>query len=117
MPEAGRGRQEAGRGFHEAGKGKTILDDKTYKSYFTAMRLVEITLKAYKQLAKLPADDQAAVRAAIRDLAAWPDCHNVKALVNRNDYRLRVGRFRVIFIVQSDILKVTEVKKRDEHTY
>lgn len=54
-------------------------------------------------------------------LAEWPGAHNVKALTNREDYRLRIGRYRVLFLVQPTgevvIFKIVEVKKRDENTY
>ncbi|MFZ5812174.1 MAG: type II toxin-antitoxin system RelE family toxin [Thermodesulfobacteriota bacterium] len=56
-----------------------------------------------------------------RGLAAWPACRNVKALSGRDDYRLRVGRYKVIFTVNTGgepvVVRVEEVKKRDERTY
>jgi mRNA-degrading endonuclease RelE of RelBE toxin-antitoxin system len=60
-------------------------------------------------------------RPATSDLAAWPDCRNVKALVGREGYRLRVGRYRVLFTINAHhepvIVQIEEVKKRDERTY
>ena len=52
-------------------------------------------------------------------LKNWPDCQNVKALKDRNDYRLRVGRYRVFFevLISLKIVKIVEVKKRDDRTY
>lgn len=82
---------------------------------------VHWTLRAARQLAKLPKPEQQHISAAARQLALWPDCRNVKALANRRDYRLRVGRYRVIFTVDTrqipTIVFIEEVKKRDEHTY
>ena len=57
---------------------------------------------------------------AVEGLERWPECGNVKRLTNhKNDYRLRVGRYRVFFNVhaQIEIVMVEEVKKRDERTY
>jgi mRNA-degrading endonuclease RelE of RelBE toxin-antitoxin system len=58
---------------------------------------------------------------ATRKLADWPDCRNVKALVGRPGYRLRVGRYRVLFVVDAEqhpvVVQIQEVKKRDERTY
>jgi mRNA interferase RelE/StbE len=44
---------------------------------------------------------------------------DIKKLVNREGYRLRVGRWRVIFDVFNEvkIVEIQEVLKRDEHTY
>ena len=82
---------------------------------------VLIKRKAYKQLAKLPEHDQASVLEAITGLETWPDCHNVKSLKGRDNFRLRVGRYRVIFTVDADqcpvVVHIEEVKKRDERTY
>jgi mRNA interferase RelE/StbE len=49
-----------------------------------------------------------------------PDCQGVKALTNhRYGYRLRVGRYRVLFDYDGEvrIVEIQEVKKRDERTY
>ena len=86
------------------------------------MNRLEWTNKALKQLFKLPEGTQATIRASLHDmLAEWPHSRNIKALTNRNDYRLRVGRYRVLFLVLPNghvtIFRVAEVKKRDEHTY
>lgn len=54
-------------------------------------------------------------------LAEWPVPRNVKSLTNRDDYRLRVGRYRVFFLVlptgEITVFKIIEVKKRDDNTY
>ncbi len=81
------------------------------------MRCVTITMAALRNLKKLPRTDQLTVRNAVRELAHWPECGNVKALAGRDGYRLRVGRYRVLFEVRDQEILVTEVKKRDEHTY
>ncbi|MEF3697720.1 type II toxin-antitoxin system RelE family toxin [Desulfolutivibrio sp.] len=84
------------------------------------MARVEVKRKAYKQLARLPERDQAAVLAAITGLGNWPGCRDVKALTDRRGYRLRVGRYRVLFTVDAGrnpvVISVEEVKKRDERT-
>lgn len=56
----------------------------------------------------------------VNDLKTFPECNNVKALTNREDYRFRVGRYRIIFTVETGepvIIYIEEVKKRDERTY
>lgn len=45
----------------------------------------------------------------------------MKSLTDREEYRLRVGRYRVIFTVDTQliptVISIEEVKKRDERTY
>ncbi|WP_027184806.1 type II toxin-antitoxin system RelE family toxin [Desulfovibrio inopinatus] len=85
------------------------------------MNEIEWTTKARRQFRRIDATQRKAILAAIGTLANWPDCHNVKSLVGRNDYRLRVGRYRVLFTICEDneirIIFIEEVKKRDERTY
>ena len=86
------------------------------------MNRLEWTAKALKQLFKLPENTQTAIRVSLHTmLAEWPHSRRVKALTNRNDYRLRVGRYRILFLVLPDgritIFRVMEVRKRDGHTY
>jgi mRNA interferase RelE/StbE len=60
------------------------------------------------------------IRDAVFDLANWPHCRNITALKNHESgYRLRVGRWRVLFEVQDRIrvIMIQEVKKRNEQTY
>jgi mRNA-degrading endonuclease RelE of RelBE toxin-antitoxin system len=86
------------------------------------MKKIEWTRNAAKQLLALPGKAQSSIHQALSVmLAEWPKPRNVKALTNRNDFRLRVGRYRVIFVVLPDgeiiVFKIAEVKKRDENTY
>jgi len=85
------------------------------------MATVKWTLKAAKQLAKLPKHDQLAVSTDVDGLETWPKCRNVKALEGREGFRLRVGRYRVLFLVDDSqipiVVEIKEVKKRDDRTY
>lgn len=77
--------------------------------------------KAAKQLLRLPASAQSAIRDEVNDkLGFFPNCAGVKKLVNHDyAYRLRVGHYRVFFEFDGDvrIISIEEVKKRDESTY
>jgi mRNA-degrading endonuclease RelE of RelBE toxin-antitoxin system len=83
------------------------------------MYAIEWKRKALKQLKRIEREHQQQLVLAVRDLQNWPDCKDVKALVNRSGYRLRVGRYRVLFEVEThlQIVAIEEVKKRDERTY
>jgi len=85
------------------------------------VNVINWTKKAKKQLAPIPRQDIERIMDAVDSLAQWPDAANVKALSGRDDYRLRVGRYRVLFTVtpggEVTVILIEEVKKRDEHTY
>ncbi len=78
--------------------------------------------KALRQLRKIPASDGATIRASVgRELADLGQARNVKALSGHAcGYRLRVGRYRVLFDVIEGAVRVIfidDVRKRDERTY
>ena len=77
--------------------------------------------QALRQLRKLQAGDNLLVRTAVqRELADLSASRQVKALVSHEyGYRLRVGRWRVLFDFDGDvhIVSIEEVRKRDERTY
>jgi mRNA interferase RelE/StbE len=84
-----------------------------YKIYWTA--------KAQKQLVKIGSlKDREAIYSATGTLKDFPSCRNVVALINhKHGYRLRVGRYRVMFDANTEvnIIDIEEVKKRDDQTY
>ena len=76
--------------------------------------------KALKQFKKFPVKDRRYISDSVKQLANWPNCQNVKSLINHQyQYRLRVGRYRVFFDKEDSfkLIKIEEVKKRDERTY
>ncbi len=85
------------------------------------MNEITWTTRAVKQFHKLPTETQRSIGASVGTLANWPTVQNVKKLVGRADYRLCVGNFRILFTVHPEkavtIIRIEEVKKRDEHTY
>ena len=82
------------------------------------MKQIRWRTKALRQLRKIKNHkEQGAIYDAVEKLRLFPNCANVKKLSNRDDYRLRVGRWRIIFTTALEIICIEEVKKRDEHTY
>ena len=85
------------------------------------MNRIEWTPRAARQLRKLPRPAQVEIRDAVQaKLPSFPHCSGVKALVNHTpSYRLRVGKYRVLFDFEGTIrlVRIEEVGKRDEHTY
>ena len=67
---------------------------------------VTIRRRAAKALATLPVQDFERVRDAIRALGETPQPAGCKKLVGRNGWRIRVGRYRVIYEVADRALVV-----------
>lgn len=87
------------------------------------MITIEWSTKAVRQLRKI-ADRAKRQRifSETQQLADWPNCPgDIKRLQGRDDYRLRVGDYRVIFEIDQSgmpvILTITQVEKRNERTY
>ena len=78
---------------------------------------VRRTTHANRQLKKLPKAEQMMIREAEKALADWPQVTNVKRLKDRDDYRLRVGRYRVFFEIIDGAVVITQITIRDERTY
>lgn len=67
---------------------------------------VTILRRAAKALGTLPARDFERVRDAIRELGETPRPVGCKKLVGRDGWRIRVGRYRVVYEVQDRALVV-----------
>ena len=85
---------------------------------------VDVTKRAIRQLTRIPEEHRKRIFTAIRALEDSETWGDVKKLVNHDyDYRLRVGRYRVLFNMTDDdsleiqVIRVEEVKKRDNQTY
>ena len=78
--------------------------------------------RARKQMKRIPKHYREAIHDSVDQLATFPECEqlDITELKHyRYDYRLRVGRYRVLFDHDNGvkIIKIQEVKKRDERTY
>ena len=78
--------------------------------------------RARKQMKKIPAHYREAIHEHVDQLNMFPEHHglDIKELKNhRYGYRLRVGCYRVVFDHEDGIriIRIQEVKKRDERTY
>lgn len=85
------------------------------------MYRIEVERRVQKTLARLPRQDRARIEAAIDALAHDPrpsGCVSVKA-AGPGTYRVRVGDYRVIYIVLDDeqVIIVARVARRREDTY
>jgi mRNA interferase RelE/StbE len=82
------------------------------------MKKIRWRTKALRQLRKIhDPREQARIFDSVEGLKSFPDCKNIKKLEDRDQYRLRIGRWRVIFSESLEIIEIQEVKKRNGHTY
>lgn len=84
------------------------------------MYKIEWNKKAIKQLKRIPTKYQKAILTAVAGLKDLTTCRNVKTIKDEDyEYRLRVGRYRVLFDYAEviKIIYIQEVKKRDDRTY
>ena len=85
------------------------------------MNAIDWQPKALRQLRKLDAPTAKQIRTAVStELVDLSTARHVKALANHAyGYRLRVGHYRVFFEFDGAvrIVRIEEVRKRDERTY
>ena len=68
---------------------------------------VQILRRAQKELARLPKREYQRIRDSIRALADDPRSSGSKKLAGRNGWRIRIGRYRVIYEIEEQIRVVT----------
>ncbi|MBN2409989.1 MAG: type II toxin-antitoxin system RelE/ParE family toxin [Candidatus Aminicenantes bacterium] len=82
------------------------------------MRQVFWKPKALRQLRKVQVEaTKGVIYDAVETLTRFPDCPNVRKLKSREEFRLRVKGWRVIFRVSPNAITIEEIKRRDEQTY
>jgi mRNA interferase RelE/StbE len=75
---------------------------------------VAYSKQALNALRKLPRNEARRIRVRIADYAAQPTvhAHHVKKLKGRAGLRLRIGKWRVLFEVNGNILSILEIGSR-----
>jgi len=78
------------------------------------MHEIAFSKQSLNQLRKIPTNESKRIRANIAEYAANPKAHahHVKMLKGRNGFRLRVGKWRVIFDLNGNVLSVLEIGVR-----
>jgi len=77
--------------------------------------LVHFTETADEQLDRLPKRLQIRIVERVEVYAQQPDaCQFSESLTGSNEYRFRVGDYRVMSEVMIDMLFITAIKRRDE---
>jgi len=75
---------------------------------------IRINPTALAQLAQLHEPMISRINRAMERLADWPAVSGAKPLVGKlkGRYRLRVGDWRIVFIVVGDVLTITKIANR-----
>ena len=82
------------------------------------MKRIEWKSKALRQIRKIKNQKtKNMIYDAVDTLRNFPNCSNIKKLKTRDEYRFRVGSWRIFFTDSIKILYIEEVKKRNERTY
>ena len=82
------------------------------------MKQIEWRQKDLRQLRKIKSrQEKDELYISVATLENFPNCDNVKKIKTTEMYRLRVGKWRVIFTESLEIVTIEEVKKRNERTY
>ena len=82
------------------------------------MKTIRWKTKALRQLRKIrDSRTRARIYDSVESLKSFPECKNIKKLQDRDEYRLRVGRWRVTFTESLEIIEIQEVTIRNGHTY
>ena len=81
------------------------------------MYKITFSKQAYKVLRKIPRDVSTKIGRKIKELALKPaKMRNVKKLTEHPGYRLRIGDWRVLYIVDEEerIIHIIKIKTRGE---
>jgi mRNA interferase RelE/StbE len=80
---------------------------------------IEITRAAQKQMLSLPRDVQIEIARAVDRLANAPRPSGCKKLRGTDLWRLRVGRYRIVYVIdeQARLVLVVKIAPRREDTY
>lgn len=71
---------------------------------------IEIKKSAIKELNSIPQKDIQKIISKIQSLSSNPKPQGCTKLTNREDYRIRVGNYRIIYSINDDILIITVIK-------
>ena len=77
------------------------------------MYKLAISKTAKKQLGKIPQKINEKINISIQRLKTW-EGNILKMEGGKHEYRLRVGKYRVIFILENDILYIIDIADRKD---
>jgi len=70
--------------------------------------------RSIKSLAKCELKTRAAIVEAIRELPSKGDIRKLKGQAIKNSFRLRVGRYRVVYVEEGDEIRILRIDTRGD---
>ena len=71
---------------------------------------IEIKRSAVKELNSIPQKEIGKILRKMKSLSSNPRPEGCTKLTNREDYRVRVGNYRIIYSIHDDILVIIAIK-------
>lgn len=71
---------------------------------------IEIKRSAVKELNSIPQKEIGKILRKIKSLSSNPRPEGCTKLTNREDYRIRVGNYRIVYSIHDDILLIIIIK-------
>jgi len=75
---------------------------------------LSLSRKSTKFLAKCELKTRKLIVEAISELPGRGDIRKLKGRVIKNSFRLRVGRFRVVYVVEGEQIRILRIDTRDD---
>ena len=75
---------------------------------------VELSPKAIKFFNRLNEPMRSRIAAALHKLEQEPPQGDIKALRNGNWFRIRVGKYRILFVIDDTVVRVHEIGLRGQ---
>jgi len=75
---------------------------------------LSLSRKSTKFLAKCELKTRKLIVEAISELPGRGDIRKLKGRVIKNSFRLRVGRFRVVYVVEGEEIRILRIDTRDD---
>ena len=70
--------------------------------------------RSIKFLAKCEVKTRKAIVDAIRELPGQGDIQKLKGRIIKNTYRLRIGRYRVVYVWEVDQIRILDINTRGD---
>ena len=75
---------------------------------------VLLSPKAARYLERLNEPIKGRIKAALKKLEEEPPQGDMKAMAGQNEFRLRVGGYRILFGIKTDVIIITDIGLRGQ---
>ena len=75
---------------------------------------VVLSPKSAKYLKRLVEPTKGRIKDALKKLENEPPLGDIKSIIGKDGYRLRIGNYRILFAIENDIIVVTDMGLRGQ---